>query len=113
MRRQFFEYTGDIPQNVNFAVKIGYAMPLIQSVPGLSKRLPSARDARKGVNMAMELEKGTGIGVGLPVTKSRTAKTRKEFQSHNENSNANLQTTKGVTHATDQLERQSLATMYE
>ncbi|MFZ4396193.1 MAG: trypsin-like peptidase domain-containing protein [Kiritimatiellia bacterium] len=56
-----FEYTGDIPQNVNFAVKIGYAMPLIQSVSGLSKRLPATREARKGVNIATELEKSTGM----------------------------------------------------
>ena len=56
-----FEYTGDIPQNVNFAVKIGYAMPLIQSVSGLSKRLPTPRETRKGVNAATELEKGAGM----------------------------------------------------
>lgn len=35
-----FAYTGDIPQNVNFAVKASYAMPLLRSVPGLVSRLP-------------------------------------------------------------------------
>jgi S1-C subfamily serine protease len=35
-----FRYTGDIPENVNFAVKISYAMPIIQSVPDLADRLP-------------------------------------------------------------------------
>lgn len=35
------KYTGTIPQNVNFAVKINYALPLVQSVPGLSRRLPT------------------------------------------------------------------------
>lgn len=35
------KHTGAIPQNVNFAVKINYAFPLIQSVHGLPSRLPS------------------------------------------------------------------------
>lgn len=35
-----FEYTGDIPQNVNFAVKINYALPLVQSIPDAVQNLP-------------------------------------------------------------------------
>ena len=35
-----FEYTGTIPQNVNFAIKISYALPLVQSIPGLAQNLP-------------------------------------------------------------------------
>jgi hypothetical protein len=56
-----FNYTGDIPQNVNFAVKIGYALPLIQNVPGLFKRLPSVREAKKDAKTASMVEKSTGM----------------------------------------------------
>lgn len=38
---EVFKYTDAIPQNVNFAVKINYALPLIQSVPNLVNYLPS------------------------------------------------------------------------
>ena len=38
---EVFKYTDAIPQNVNFAVKINYALPLIQSVPNLANYLPS------------------------------------------------------------------------
>lgn len=38
-----FEYTGTIPQNVNFAIKINYAMPLLQSVHGLTSKLLQPR----------------------------------------------------------------------
>jgi uncharacterized protein len=41
-----FEYNGSIPQNVNFAVKINYALPLIQAVPNLARRLPPPGEAR-------------------------------------------------------------------
>ena len=56
-----FNYTGDIPQNVNFAVKIGYALPLIQNVPGLAKRLPPLREAKKDAKTASTVEKSTGM----------------------------------------------------
>ncbi len=54
-----FEYTGTIPQNVNFAVKIAYAQPLIQAVPGLSNRLP--RPAKARANSVKAVEAATGL----------------------------------------------------
>lgn len=38
-----FEYTGTIPQNVNFAIKINYALPLVQSVQDLTSKLLQPR----------------------------------------------------------------------
>lgn len=55
-----FEYTGALPQNVNFAVKINYAMPLIQAVPGLSKRLPRPPDPEPA-NAVKAVEAATGL----------------------------------------------------
>ena len=39
--RYFLVKKGVVPQNVNFAVKINYALPLIQSVPNLVNYLPA------------------------------------------------------------------------
>lgn len=58
------EYTGTIPENVNFAVKISYAMPLISTVPGLASRLPPQRKATalpKDFSAAKEVEKAVGL----------------------------------------------------
>ena len=49
-------YTGDLPQNVNYAIKVMYAMPLIQSVEGLQKRLQSSG---KSANATATAEKAT------------------------------------------------------
>ncbi len=56
-----FSYTGDMPQNVNFAVKIGYAMPLVQNVLGLSGRLKSMRASQSDPGLLADLEKGCGL----------------------------------------------------
>jgi len=56
-----FEYTGTIPQNVNFAVKINYALPLIQAVPGLSRRLPKAKTNKSGTLPIDTVEAATGM----------------------------------------------------
>jgi S1-C subfamily serine protease len=52
-------YTGDLPQNVNYAVKISYAMPLIQSVDGLYKRLPPPTIKSASTTVAASAEKAT------------------------------------------------------
>ena len=56
-----FEYTGTIPQNVNFAVKINYALPLIQSVPGLAKNLPQPRTATPDNRLVADVQAATGM----------------------------------------------------
>jgi S1-C subfamily serine protease len=56
-----FKYTGNIPQNVNFAVKISYAQPLIQSVPGLNSRLPQQAGSRTRANPVKAVEAATGL----------------------------------------------------
>jgi TPR repeat protein len=58
-----FEYTGAIPQNVNFAVKINYAFPLIQAVPGLSSRLPQQAKAGASASPVKAVEAATGLVV--------------------------------------------------
>jgi S1-C subfamily serine protease len=52
-------YTGDLPQNVNYAVKIMYAMPLIQSIEGLQKRIRSPDKTAKPTNITAAVEKAT------------------------------------------------------
>ena len=56
-----FEYTGTIPQNVNFAIKICYAMPLVQSVPGLVQRIPPPRSADLGSQNANVAQDASGL----------------------------------------------------
>ena len=56
-----FEYTGTIPQNVNFAVKINYALPLIQSVPGLVKNLPQPRTTTPDNRIVADVQAATGM----------------------------------------------------
>ncbi|MFA7172324.1 MAG: trypsin-like peptidase domain-containing protein [Kiritimatiellia bacterium] len=56
-----FEYTGKIPQNVNFAVKINYALPLIQSVSGLNDRLPQSAKTKALANPSKEVGAATGL----------------------------------------------------
>ncbi|NLY84409.1 MAG: trypsin-like serine protease, partial [Acholeplasmataceae bacterium] len=56
-----FKYTGNIPQNVNFAVKISYAQPLIQSVPGLSRRLRQQAGLLTKSNPVKAVEAATGL----------------------------------------------------
>jgi S1-C subfamily serine protease len=56
-----FEYTGTIPQNVNFAIKINYAMPLIQSVPGLARSLPTPGTGISGSNPVDDVQAATGL----------------------------------------------------
>ncbi len=58
-----FEYTGAIPQNVNFAVKINYAFPLIQAVPGLSSRLLQQAKAGASASPVKAVEAATGLVV--------------------------------------------------
>ncbi|MCE9615083.1 MAG: trypsin-like peptidase domain-containing protein [Lentisphaerae bacterium] len=53
------EYTGDIPQNVNFAVKAGYARPLIGTIPELKAELPQARQGTASI--VSEIEKAVGL----------------------------------------------------
>jgi len=54
-----FGYTGDLPQNVNYAIKIMYAMPLIQSVEGLKQRIPLLGKSLKPTNATSTAEKAT------------------------------------------------------
>ncbi len=56
-----FEYTGSIPQNVNFAVKINYALPLIQAVPNLARRLPPPTKPVPNVSPVKTVEAATGL----------------------------------------------------
>ena len=56
-----FEYTGSIPQNVNFAVKINYALPLIQAVPNLARRLPPPAKPVPNINPVKTVEVATGL----------------------------------------------------
>ena len=56
-----FEYTGSIPQNVNFAVKINYALPLIQVVPNLARRLPPPAKPVPNVSPVKAVEAATGL----------------------------------------------------
>ena len=56
-----FEYTGAIPQNVNFAVKINYALPLIQAVPGLSRRLAQQTKAGASASPIKTVEAAAGF----------------------------------------------------
>ena len=56
-----FEYTGTIPQNVNFAIKIGYALPLVQSVPDLARNLPQPRMANPDARPVDEVQAATGL----------------------------------------------------
>lgn len=56
-----FEYTGTIPQNVNFAVKINYALPIVQSVPGLAKNLPQPRTATPDARPVADVQAATGL----------------------------------------------------
>ncbi|MEI6150550.1 MAG: trypsin-like peptidase domain-containing protein, partial [bacterium] len=56
-----FEYTGSIPQNVNFAVKINYALPLIQTVPNLARRLPQPAQPAANVSPIKAVEAATGL----------------------------------------------------
>ena len=56
-----FEYTGTIPQNVNFAVKINYALPIVQSVPGLAKILPQPRTATPDARPVADVRAATGL----------------------------------------------------
>lgn len=56
-----FEYTGTIPQNVNFAVKINYALPLIQAVPNLARHLPRSSQPVPKANLVKAVEAATGL----------------------------------------------------
>lgn len=56
-----FEYTGTIPQNVNFAIKINYAIPLLQSVPELIRNLPQPRMANPDSRPVGEVQAATGL----------------------------------------------------
>ena len=56
-----FEYTGTIPQNVNFAIKIGYALPLVQSVPDLARNLPQPRMANPDARPVDEVQAAIGL----------------------------------------------------
>ena len=56
-----FEYTGTIPQNVNFAVKINYALPIVNSVPGLSQNLPKPRTATPEYSPVDDVRSATGL----------------------------------------------------
>lgn len=56
-----FEYTGTIPQNVNFAVKINYALPIVQSVTGLAKNLPQPRIATPDARPVADVQAATGL----------------------------------------------------
>jgi S1-C subfamily serine protease len=56
-----FEYTGSIPQNVAFAVKINYALPLIQAVPNLARRLPPPAKPAANVSPIKAVEAATGL----------------------------------------------------
>lgn len=42
-----FEATGALPQNVNYAIKISYALLVLDSVPELSRKLKTSNPARK------------------------------------------------------------------
>ena len=37
--------TGDLPQNVNYAIKVSYALPLLETVPNLAEQLVPAYTA--------------------------------------------------------------------
>lgn len=56
-----FEYTGDIPQNVNFAVKMNYALPLVQSVPEAIKSLPEPRASPTDSSLVEDVKAATGL----------------------------------------------------
>ena len=56
-----FNYTGNIPENANFAVKVGYALPMIQNVPGLAKRLLPVREKRPGSKPVEDVGKATAM----------------------------------------------------
>ena len=54
-----FNYTGNLPENVNYAVKSIYALPLIQSVEGLSDRLVTPRNSLLPSNVSAAVERAT------------------------------------------------------
>ena len=56
-----FEYTGTIPQNVNFAIKISYALPLVQSVPGLAQNLPQPQTANPDSHAVDHAKAASGL----------------------------------------------------
>lgn len=56
-----FEYTGTIPQNVNFAIKISYALPLVQSIPGLAKNLPQPQTANPDTHAVDRARAASGL----------------------------------------------------
>lgn len=56
-----FAYTGTFPQNVNFAVKINYALPLIQAVPDLAHRLPRPVQYAPSASPVKAVEAATGL----------------------------------------------------
>lgn len=41
------ETSGALPQNVNYAIKISYALPLLESVPGLTGKLKASHPAKE------------------------------------------------------------------
>jgi hypothetical protein len=47
--------------NVNFAVKINYALPLIQAVPNLARRLPPPTKSVPNVSPVKTVEAATGL----------------------------------------------------
>ena len=46
--------TGDIPQNVNYAIKSSYVRLLIDTVPGLAEKLPSPTSSAVSFETAVE-----------------------------------------------------------
>jgi len=53
-----FKVTGEIPQNVNYAIKSNYAQAIVDSLPEVSERLPnpakSGQSFDKVVNQAQK-----------------------------------------------------------
>ena len=65
--------TGDVAQNVNYALKISYVLPLIDSIPGLAELIPAPMgspmtfdQAAKKVNAASALV----LSFGQPTDKT-------------------------------------------
>jgi hypothetical protein len=42
-----FQESGALPQNVNYAMKSSYALPLLESVPGLTGKLKTPHPAKE------------------------------------------------------------------
>ena len=83
---------GFIPQNVNFAVKTAYALPLIEGIPELSAKLPHPITESSKTPSQMREETQKAVGLVLVFTSVKTERQTEPNGLHRENPPANTAT---------------------